>query len=165
MLNLRLKRTHFSPTSVDQLRDVDADSWINGMPAGFWYFVGQPFTRCVWSQTSATERKWRYRVDVSACRILLVRDAIDAHAAMLTWKLPEFPERDGDDFESLVMLKSGHPDWAKLARDFDGVELPVNARAHRPKHWHSWFDCPSGCIWNASKLKITLIEQPASSAE
>ena len=158
MLNLDLKRTHFSETSV-ALRDVDADSWINGMPAGFWYFVGRPFVRNVWSGGSA-ERRWRYSVDVSRCKILVIRDAMEAHAAMLTWKLPDPPPPEADNMDWIAQLKAGHPDWAKLSREFDGVEVPINPRRQSAKHWHGWFDCPSGCVWNASKLRITRIAQP-----
>ncbi|MFA6286856.1 MAG: hypothetical protein WC661_05665 [Opitutaceae bacterium] len=71
MLNLRLKRTHFSENPVE-LRDVAADTWINGMPSGFWYFVGRPLTNRIWGE-SAGSRTWRYNVDVSECRLLINR--------------------------------------------------------------------------------------------
>lgn len=155
-----LMRTHLTKLGIEgPLRDVDQNPssgrsrWDK--PRGFWYEVNSDWRR--WCESEMPE--WLkgtmlYSVDLGAARILRITN---------NYEFRRFQHR-------FVVVGRERwttgPDWNLVAKDYDGIEIAPylwEFRLAEDCMWYYGWDCASGVVWNASKLRVEgpLTEWPA----
>jgi hypothetical protein len=145
-------RTHITKQPIVlPLSDMDPGSGHIAMkPAGFWYELhGEWRDWCAEEEYLDVSEHMVYEVDLSDCRIRTITSLEEAIAFS-----EEFRYRRVDWPSSFVMAI----DWRRAALGFDGIEVSWYERwqmlmTHSLEWLYSW-DCRSGCVWNASKVKV-----------
>ena len=87
-----------------------------------------------------------YRLDINESRIKIIRNYE---------QLLAFDAEYGVDNDSRIIFESGRMiDWAKVAKDFDGIEIAPYVFEGRYKlQWYYGWDVASGCIWSNDVIK------------
>lgn len=104
-------------------------------PRGLWYGVGDAWTEWCRSEMPQWIREHTYEITLRAdARVLRLQDEL----AILGFQ-DEYVSTDG----------WGYPDWKRLAKQYDGLEIaPYQWRLRLNLMWYYGWDCASGCIWN-----------------
>lgn len=136
-------------------RDVNpADDKIRGgvgKPKGIWFSVGTAWIDWCQDNWQSWVAKRSVEFDLSACRLKVVKTA-ESKAFEEEYGIPQMP-----GLPRYPALET--PDWARLlAEGYDGIIVPDYRRTWgwdeaQGVWWYGW-DCPSGCVWNASKIRI-----------
>lgn len=128
-------RLHNTKEPLGELRAVAQDrEWMK--PRGLWYGVGEAWLEWCrsempsWVHGHTYEIALRPRAKVLKLRtVKAVREFHDEYAPKSRWSWP---------------------DWARLAKRYDGIEIaPYQWRLRLG--WQTWYygwDCASGCIWH-----------------
>lgn len=118
-------------------------------PRGLWYGVDGGWREwCEGNMPHWIEGGEAYSVDLQDARILYIATLAELdqfHAEYFTPLTPDF-----------TML--GSPDWQRLASEgYDGVEIAPYRWERRLENGFNWYygwDCASGVVWSASKIRL-----------
>lgn len=115
-----------------------------GKPSGLWYAVGTEWID--WVETEMP--KWLgdkfYKIETTE-QVL----KIDAQ-----YKFNEFVRKYGVASKFSYDPKHMDIDWAKVAKDYAGIEIAPYRHSMRHEYiWYYGWDVASGCIWNKSGIK------------
>lgn len=122
-----------------------------GKPKGLWFSVGTAWIDWCNANWDSWQAKSSAQLDLSACNLKVVATA-ESGAFEKEYGVPSIP-----GLPQYAMLTE--PDWARLSVEgFDGIIVPDYRRTWghdeaQGTWWYGW-DCPSGCVWNASKVKV-----------
>lgn len=119
---------------------------IRMKPKGLWYGIGDSWLRWVKNEMPDWEHDNVYRLDINESRIKIIR----------TYKeLLAFDAEYGLDNQGRSFFDNGRMiDWAKVAKEFDGIEIaPYIFEARYELQWYSTWDVASGCIWSGDAIK------------
>jgi hypothetical protein len=109
-------------------------------PEGFWYAFGDSWID-LQKVSGASSGNLLYEVDVSKANVLALKSLKDFDD--LYNKFPKEAEMSGK-----------YVDWDKVSKKYDGVEIQRLHRDYKEYDWYSFWDVPSGCIWNTSKITV-----------
>lgn len=131
--------------------DDDKASKVIGKPSGLWFSVGTAWIDWCLDNWEDWRAKSSVKLNLSACHLKVVT----------TDKSKAFEEEYGVQSipGSLRYSMLCRPDWNRLKQEgFDGIIVPDYRRTWdwdeaEGTWWYAW-DCPSGCVWNASKVKV-----------
>lgn len=140
------QRTHLSGERITALRNVPQK---NGMkPRGLWYSVGGDWERwCASAMPQWIEKSFYYQVDISQVHILRITTVAEMYQLNRYFLIHQ-------EFGNTIA-------WERLAASFDGIEIAPYQdafRLHPDFFWYHGWDCASGCIWNAEKVRIAPID-------
>ncbi len=143
-------RTHVASDPLLSLRSCTVDQRVSAKPRGFWYSVDGG-----WEEWCASEMpEWvqgmvRHSVDLDTSKILVVEgeEALDAFDKKYSLGM-ESP------YKNNAILDHCNIDWPRVAKEFDGIEIPEYAWGRRHTFmWYYGWDCASGCVWNTRAIR------------
>jgi hypothetical protein len=115
-------------------------------PTGLWYAIGS-----AWAAWCASEMpnwlhnySYLYRVLVDDSRILKITNPLEMENFRKKYEVPN--------------TYSKLPNWNRIARTYQGIEISPYQWSNRLQiPWYYSWDVASGCIWDASDVKLELI--------
>lgn len=141
---------HASRVPIGRVNDRPQPPWPSFKPRGFWYDVGGAWVEWMRIEMPSwyDESRFLYSVSLSpAARILRIRGSRG---------LERFVGKYAATHPS--MGKFPVPDWAAVAREWDGIEFSPYRHELRAEHiWYSMVDVPSGCVWNPGAVSLELV--------
>jgi hypothetical protein len=146
-----MERVHASHRPIARLRRRRQWHWLK--PTGLWYAAG---TGTEWL-TAAREmwgpgHRYRHFYDVTFVDQSLV--LVIAKTAELRAFTAEYAERSSAAAET--SLRFAYIDWARVAEDFDAVEVVPYLWSCRLEYsWYYGWDCASGCVLNPKAVRLT----------
>jgi hypothetical protein len=147
MTETKIVRAHLCKKPIERLNSVTQTGKPDCKPKGFWYDVDGSWSEWCQSEMPHWIHDLKYEVDVSACNMLLLQDAI----SVLLFSR-KFGVTDQFNHTSL--------DWKAVAKEFDGIEISPYQHSLRFNDDCSWYypwDVASGCVWNVEKLVLKRI--------
>lgn len=151
------EKTHVARWIIEQpLNDIpvpqqsSTNRYFGLKPSGFWFEVNGDWRR--WCSTEMPQwirNRWLYTVDDSTCRLLKIKTG-----EQLNWFHQNYCNLS-------QTWEYRCPNWHRLfVKGFDGIEIsPYQWKQRLEMMWYYGWDCASGVIWNASKVRIALIGQ------
>lgn len=160
-----MNRIHWSAKSIDVLKDRVVDGSGKGMlkPRGLWYSFGNAWERwCRGENFHIEDLRYCYEIDVSEANFLVlnsekeIKKFSDEYLVPFTNTLASYLDREGHHLRNWLEV----PDWATVAKKYDGIEIPRYLNKCRFEYlWYSGWDVASGVVWNATKAKINLVKE------
>lgn len=144
--NTRLHLTHDS-----ELKRVNTPQKATGpKPNGLWYCVGFG-----WLDFTTSDFKTFYTIGNRVHAFDISLDGLDVLLIRNYDQLVRFENRYVVKDETNYSRKNNFSiNWAKVAEDYDGIEIAPYIYEARYEHaWYYGWDVASGCIWNTSGLK------------
>ena len=138
-----IKRITTSPTRITEFYDVDqSQRRAQNKPKGLWYACGPEWLN--WMSTDMPEClnkvNYIYELTLDPTTICFIRTADD---------LQKFDRKYG----SKTTWGGETINWAKVARDYKGIEIcPYQGADRYVYDWYYGWDIASGCIWDASAI-------------
>jgi len=119
---------------------------IRMKPKGLWYGIGDSWLRWIKDEMPDWEHDNVYQLDINESKIKIIRNFNE---------LVAFDKIYGVENESRMFFDNGRMiDWAKVAKDFDGIEIaPYIYEARFEYNWYYGWDVASGCIWSSDVIK------------
>lgn len=152
-------RHHIAEKPVAAVREVDA-AWRDRLdhkrtdkPQGFWYEVDGDWRR--WCDGEEL-RDWYvgralYRVELGDEKILRPTNLLNLTDEYAIWT---------DIDRRYPLCGPSGMDWARIAQDWDGIEIAPYAWEWRLKEpvsgWYYTWDCASGVIWRPRGVRVVL---------
>lgn len=148
MQQTKLSRIHFSKQPLLKLRDADMrGDYIYDKPPGLWWSVNGDWERwCEHEQWDKPHEKIAYRVQIASARILRLRTER---------QVLKFTKDFCFQGDTRMIA------WPAIASVYDGIEIPKyfwDIRHDKRCRWYYSWDCASGVAWNASRLKVSLVD-------
>lgn len=124
-------------------------------PTGLWLSINGEWEQfCKEQEFSLQEGEgYRYAVDVDMAQVLTVGDS-----GVVDMTFDDFDTEYGSNKDAYAGTRL-HIDWAKVAKRYDGIEIPVYSweQRHRLMWYYGW-DVASACIWDPRSIRsITLL--------
>ena len=146
-------RVFRSPKPFVGFRNVSqTDKATDRKPKGLWYACGTdwedwcsggPSQGGGFGERHLKNSPYRYNIEVNRSRMVFIHSKQDFY---------EFVRLFGeeDDFGDF----GGHINWAKVAKEFDGIEICPNFPSLKYEYsWYQGWDVASGCIWGSGALR------------
>ena len=117
-------------------------------PKGFWYGFDDSWQKWCECEQPDWIRRYFYELKLNGSNLLILKTKAD----MLRFN-QEYGGRP--ILPSMKLIKQ--VEWTRIAREYDGIEIPVyfwEFRMHPEFMWYYGWDCASGVIWNLEKVHI-----------
>ena len=114
-------------------------------PQGLWYGCGDSWIEWTKSEQPDWLEKSKYLYEISTTPSVLVIDTPEKFKAFEEKYVDNGP--NADKFSNWI-------DWARVAKDYDGIEIcPYRDEFRMESDWYYTWDVASGCIWSPSGIK------------
>lgn len=144
-----MRLVHFSKSNTLDLRSADQPTAPHMKPNGLWVSVESADD--AWSKWCEAE-DWglgshEFTIEPTTdANILYLRTAADIQAFTTQFSI----KLEGCKFAMFI-------DWIAVANKYDGIIITPyqwSMRMNSDASWYYGWDCASGCIWNASAMKV-----------
>lgn len=116
-------------------------------PRGLWYGIGPSWINWVRSEMPDWETEHVFRLSIDETKMKIIRNYQQLVEFEKEYSLPI----DGWDSYNGRYL---YIDWARVARDYGGIEISPYLYEARYKHmWYYGWDVASGCIWGTGVVR------------
>lgn len=137
-------RIHMSRDPFELEKRVYEQRISDMKPRGFWYGFGSEWIDWTRSEMPEWTGKYIYKVDIGNSNVLKLSNQMEL--AMFDRQYEA--SRDGGIFK----------DWVAVSKKYDGIEInPYQWSSRRNYIWYYGWDVASGCVWNLTDIKLTLI--------
>ena len=137
-------RLHITHTAELEPKQVTQDN-ERPKPRGLWYGVGFE-----WLDFTTSDFTSFYKEDENISVFEFEVNGINLLRIKSYDELVAF-----DEEYSLGNTRYRNPDWVRLAKKYDGIEIaPYIYEGRHSMFWYYGWDVASGCIWNPRSLKI-----------
>lgn len=136
-------RIHTSKNLINlNVKEYQQD--VHDKPNGFWYSFGYEWINLTKSELYWLEGKYVYEVDVKNANLL----QISTPEQLLHFN-KQYLGYDG-------WVK--RIDWHIVSRNYDGIEInPHQWEVRDELSWYKSWDVASGCVWDLTKIQLTLL--------
>lgn len=141
-------RTHISAKSnIGNIRPKARQN-INHKPVGFWYGVNGDWERwCRAEEWGLDDGMFEHEVILGDESILVLSSVDD---------IDRFHIKYGTE----IVPRTRYINWAKVAKDFDGIEIAPYQWSRRMTHsWYYTWDCASGCVWRPRGMQLKFLKK------
>lgn len=114
-------------------------------PEGLWYACGDEWIEWTKSEMPEWLKEYKYLYEISITDRVLKIDTPEKFKAFEEEYVDNGP--NADKFSNWI-------DWARVAKDYDGIEIcPYRDKFRMKSDWYYTWDVASGCIWSPGGIK------------
>lgn len=157
-------RYHNAGESFELDRSRKYDQAVTFKPMGLWFGFGDAWIERCQSSTPRWVKPCNYQVMLNGANLLVLKTNADFLTFNKRYKA-DYYEENGIRVNGLVIMRG--IDWPKIAREYDGIEMPIylwRFRLHPEFMWFYGWDCASGCVWNLSQIELRYVEKTTRAA-